>query len=400
MNPNDGPALCSGGTALIMTGGGARAAYQVGVLRALSELFAPGAPCPFPIICGTSAGAVNAAVLATDADDFRRAVRRLMTVWKNIHVDRVYRADPVGAIHNSARWIGTVLTGGVFNVKPISLLDNTPLKQMLERDLDFSAIERHIGAGHLSAFSVTCSGYSSGQSVTFYQGQPGVEGWKRARRIGLAMTIQPEHVLASSALPFIFQPVRINREYFGDGSMRQIAPVSPALHLGATKVMVIGVGRQLAPDGERVHTNGWPSLAQIAGHALNSIFLDSLEVDLERLQRINRTIDLIPGEILERTRYPLRRVDIRVLRPSEDLDKIALNYAQELPRTIRTLLAMVGGLKRNAATLLSYLLFERGYARALIRLGYKDTIARKDELAEFLHVAEPARPGAADAAAA
>ena len=376
-------------TAVIMTGGGARAAYQVGVLRALSELLPPAAPCPFPIICGTSAGAVNAAVLAADAHSFRRGVRRLMTVWKNMHVGHIYRADPLGAFGNSARWLGSVLTGGAQGAKPVSLLDSAPLETLLSRYLDLSAIQRNIDAGHLIAFSVTCSGYSSGESVTFYQARSGFENWKRARRIGIAMPITREHLLASSALPFIFRPVSINREYFGDGSMRQIAPVSPALHLGADRLLVIGVGRQLS-DNERVAANGHPSLAQIAGHALNSIFLDSLEVDLERLQRINRTLDLIPREILDSTHYPLRHVDFHVIRPSVDLERIALSHAHELPRTIRLLLRTVGGLQRNASTLLSYLLFERGYCRALIRLGYGDTMSRRDELLESLRATRPA----------
>ena len=203
------------------------------------------------------------------------------------------------------------------------------------------------------------------------------------------MPIAREHLLASSALPFIFTPMHINREYFGDGSMRQIAPVSPALHLGAEKLLVIGVGRQLV-ETERAAADGHPSLAQIAGHALNSIFLDSLEVDLERLQRINRTLDLIPREILESTRYPLRHVDFHVVRPSVDLEKIAAAHAEELPRTIRLLLRTVGGLQRNASTLLSYLLFERGYCRALIRLGYGDTMSRREELLAFLRDTETA----------
>ena len=373
-----------------MTGGGARAAYQVGVLRALSDLLPLKAPCPFPIICGTSAGAVNAAVLAADAHSFRRGVRRLMTVWKNIHVHHVYRADPVGALGNSARWIASIFTGGAQGARPVSLLDSTPLESLLGRYLDLTAIQRNIDAGHLTAFSVTCSGYSSGQSVTFYQAREGQENWQRARRVGVAMPITREHLIASSALPFIFRPVHINREYFGDGSMRQIAPVSPALHLGADKLLVIGIGRQLAPEGERPLAEGHPSLAQIAGHALNSIFLDSLEVDLERLQRINRTLEIIPREILDSTRYPLKRVDFRVVRPSVDLEKIAAAHAHELPRTIRMLLRTVGGLKRNASTLLSYLLFERGYARALIRLGYDDTMSRREELVAFLADTQPA----------
>ena len=387
MNESDRPR--QGQSAVILTGGGARAAYQVGVLRALTEFTAADAPCLFPIICGTSAGAVNAAVLAAHAQSFRLGVRRLLMVWKNVHVDHIYRADPVGALSNSARWFWAALTGGVFTDTPVALLDNTPLDQLLERHLDLGTIQHNIDAGNLSAFSVTCSGYGSGQSVTFYQGGVGLKNWQRARRVGVAMPITRQHLLASSALPFIFRPVHINREYFGDGSMRQIAPVSPALHLGASKVLVIGVGRQLAPEGERVPLNGYPSLAQIAGHALNSIFLDSLEVDLERLQRINRTIDIIPQEILDRTQYPLRRVDFKVIRPSVDLEKLATAHARELPRTIRFLLGAVGGLQRNASTLLSYLLFERGYCRALIRLGYQDTMERKEELSAFLGHPQP-----------
>jgi len=368
-----------------MTGGGARAAYQVGVLRALSELLPQQASSPFPIICGTSAGAINAAVLAADAGNFRRAVRRLMTVWKNFHVHHVYRADPVGAARNSARWIFTVLTGGAFTRRPVSLLDNSPLVELVKRDLDFSAIERCIERGDLGAFSVTCSGYTSGQSVTFFQGCPDLQPWKRARRIGIATPIALEHVVASSALPFIFPPVHINREYFGDGSMRQIAPVSPALHLGANRLLVIGVGRQLQErPAERANTDSHPSLAQIAGHALNSIFLDSLESDLERLQRINRTIEMIPPEVLDRTGYPLQHVDFRLLSPSVELERIAVRYAQELPRTIRVLLSTVGAMRQSGSNLLSYLLFEKSYCRALIQLGYQDTMARKDDLLTFL----------------
>ena len=370
---------------LIMTGGGARAAYQVGVLRALSEILPEHVRTPFPIICGTSAGAINAAVLAVDAGDFRRGVRRLMTVWKNFHVHHVYRADPWGAFSNSARWVLAVLTGGLSSPRPVSLLDNSPLAALLGAHVDFSAIQRAIDTGDLSAFSITCSGYTSGQSVSFFQGEPGLQPWQRARRIGIPMPITLDHLLASSALPFIFPPKHINREYFGDGSMRQIAPVSPALHLGADRLLVIGVGRQLQQQQtDRVKVSTHPSLAQIAGHALNSIFLDSLEVDLERLQRINRTIEMIPGDVLARTNYPLHIVDFRVISPSEELEKIALMHSHELPRTIRALLYTVGAMRRSGANLLSYLLFEKSYCRALIQLGYKDSMERKDELLAFL----------------
>jgi NTE family protein len=368
---------------LIMTGGGARAAYQVGVMRALHDMLPRGVANPFPIICGTSAGAINAAVLATDAHDFRRGVRRLMAVWKNFHVHQVYRADVWGALGNSAHWLLSAVSGGRLSNR-ISLLDNTPLASLLERYVDFPAIGRNIEAGHLAAFAVTCSGYTSGQSVTFYQGHASLAGWERARRVGVAMPIELQHLMASSALPFIFPPVKINREYFGDGSMRQIAPVSPALHLGADRLLVIGVGRQASQSAVRQPSEGYPPLAQIAGHALDSIFLDSLEVDLERLQRINRTLAIIPPETLAKNGYPLRAVDFRVITPSVPLSRIAAEYAHDLPRVIRGLLHTVGAMKRTGSNLVSYLLFEKSYCRALIRLGYQDTMAQRDDLLAFL----------------
>lgn len=368
---------------LIMTGGGARAAYQVGVMRALHDMLPRGVANPFPIICGTSAGAINAAVLATDAHDFRRGVRRLMAVWKNFHVDQVYRADVWGALGNSAHWLLGAVSGGRLSNR-ISLLDNTPLASLLERYVDFPAIGRNIEAGHLAAFAVTCSGYTSGQSVTFYQGHASLAGWERARRVGVAMPIELQHLMASSALPFIFPPVKINREYFGDGSMRQIAPVSPALHLGADRLLVIGVGRQASQSAVRQPSEGYPPLAQIAGHALDSIFLDSLEVDLERLQRINRTLAIIPPETLAKNGYPLRAVDFRVITPSVPLSRIAAEYAHDLPRVIRGLLHTVGAMRSTGSNLVSYLLFEKSYCRALIRLGYQDTMAQRDDLLAFL----------------
>jgi NTE family protein len=368
---------------LVLTGGGARAAYQVGVLRAIAELVPESVRNPFPIICGTSAGAVNAAVLAANGSDFRRGVRTLMTVWKNFRAYHVYRADPVGVFRNTLQWLTAVVAGGGLGRQtPVSLLDNSPLSELLRNRLDFSTIQSAIDAGDLMAVSITCSGYSSGQSVTFYQGVPGLQPWSRARRIGISMPIAPDHLLASSALPFIFPAVHINREYFGDGSMRQIAPVSPALHLGADRLLIVGVGRQLSHQPERTKTEGYPSLAKIAGHCLNSIFLDSLEVDLERLQRINRTLSMMPPEVAAKNAVSMQQVDFRLISPSEELERLATNFKHELPRAIRFLL--YGALRRSGSNLLSYLLFEKSFCRALIQLGYKDTMDRKDEILAFL----------------
>lgn len=372
-----------------MSGGGARAAYQVGVLRAISDLLPKDERNPFPIICGTSAGAINAAVLAMNASNFRRGVRELMLVWKNFSAHHVYRSDPVGVLRNSARWLlAAIAGGGLGRQTPVSLLDNAPLAELLRKRLDFSMIQTAIDAGDLSAVGVTCSGYASGQAVTFFQGAPELRPWQRARRIGVAMTLGPGHLLASSALPFIFPAIRINREYFGDGSMRQVAPVSPALHLGADRLLIIGVGRQLERSPERIKADFYPPLSHIAGHCLNSIFLDSLEVDLERMRRINRTLSLIPPEVAVQNGISLRPVDFRQMSPSRELEKIAAEYLHELPRTIRIL--FYGALKRSGSNLLSYLLFEKSYCRALIRLGYEDTMRYREDLMEFLGWCGPA----------
>ena len=369
---------------LILTGGGARAAYQVGFLRAVSHMLPRGAANPFQIICGTSAGAVNAAVMAAGATEFQRTVRRLMLVWKYFHAHQVYRSDVLSVISTGTKWLAAMMLGGLGRNNPTSLLDNAPLAQLLRRHLDFAGIRNSIESGALYALSVTASGYTSGQSVSFFQGVPGLAGWHRARRIGVPEMIDIDHLMASSALPFLFPAVPLRREFFGDGSMRQIAPISPALHLGADRVIVIGVGRQTGSVTERVKTIAYPSLAQIAGHALNSIFLDSLEVDVERLERINRTIRLISPEDRSRHDVQLREVDVLVIAPSEEIDRIAARHTRELPRAIRFLLRGLGATRTGGATLTSYLLFEPAYCRALIALGYKDTMAKREEVLRFI----------------
>ena len=366
---------------LVLTGGGARAAYQVGVLKAVRELLPFPDRNPFPIICGTSAGAVNAASLAVFSDNFEAGVEHLLDVWSNFHVRHVYRSDALSIARGGARWLAAMML--IKRSSPVSLLDNSPLAHMLSSGLDFGRIQENIDSGSLYAVSITCSGYSSGQSVSFFQGGADCQPWERSQRVGCAMPIRVEHLMASSALPFVFPAVKLNREYFGDGSMRQIAPISPALHLGADRVLVVGTGRQ-NQDAARVRSNAYPSLAQIAGHALNSIFLDSLYVDIERLQRINRTISLIPREKVLEAGLPLRKVDVLVASPSQPIERLVPRHVHELPRTVRFLLRGIGAMNRTGSNLASYLLFERGFCRALIELGYEDTMKRREEMRSFL----------------
>jgi len=368
---------------LILTGGGARAAYQVGVLKAIAELLPRYAHNPFSIICGTSAGALNAVTLAVNALSFRKGVLYLLNIWKNSHVDNIYRADPLGVLSNTVRWLTGLLFSslGINKLNRVSLLDNSPLVNFLAEALPCEKIQESIDAGVLYALSVTVSGYGSGQSVSFYQGVKNIRPWKRARRLGIPANLEIKHLLASAAIPFIFPAVRINREYFGDGSMRQIAPISSALHLGATRVMVIGVGQSGDESIRRNRIDDYPSLAQIAGHALNSIFLDSLEVDMERLQRINRTISAMPEDIRQKTN--MRHVDVLLIEPSQPIEKIAERYAVNLPWAIRFLLRLVGAMRRSGSNLVSYLLFEKNYCRALIDLGYQDAMKRKEEIIIF-----------------
>jgi NTE family protein len=369
---------------VILSGGGARAAYQVGVLRAIAAMLPRRAANPFAVICGTSAGAINATSLASNADRFDVGVARLAKIWGRLHVHDVYRTDLLGIARSVYQCLAALLTRRKRQSGPLSLLDCAPLSSLLGRMIDFSRIQSVIAAGHLSALSVTASSYVSGNSVTFFQGDGSHQPWRRAHRVGCPADIGLPHVLASCALPLVFPTVRIGGEHFGDGSMHQLAPVSAALHLGARRVLVIGVGS--TSPGERAASDSgvWPSPAQIAGHMLDAIFIDTLDMDLERLQRVNQTLAGVRQDTGPRSSPALKTIDTLVIRPTERMDVIAASHAQELPRAVRFLARRIGVLDPNGAGVLSYLLFESGYCRHLVDLGFSDGMARRSEILDFL----------------
>lgn len=366
---------------LVLTGGGARAAYQVGVLKAVADILPESMSHPFGIISGTSAGAINATALACYADNYRNAVYQIENVWKTFTPDKVYRTDPVGVLVNAARWLAALFIP--MPHRAVSLLDNSPLQVLLEHSMAFDNIQENIDEGALRALSVTASGYNSGHSVAFFQGSPDISSWKRFQRVGLRTKLSVKHLLASAAIPTIFPATRINREYYGDGAMRQLAPLSPALHLGAEKVFVVGVsGNRSAPQVRRP-TEGYPSLAQIGGHLLNSVFLDSLEYDVERLEKINDSLEMIPGHVLNKHGVRLRPIECLVISPSQCLDQIASRYAKTLPSTIRFFMSGIGATKSSGSSILSYLLFEKQFCNDLIDLGYNDAIDVRDNIEAF-----------------
>lgn len=368
--------------ALVLSGGGARAAYQVGVLKAIADIMPESTRNPFGIITGTSAGAINATALAANADNFRNAVYAIEHVWKSFRPDQVYRTDPMGVFACAGRWLGSLVLAS--RNRAVSMLDNAPLADLLADMVRFSNLREVIDAGYLRAISVTASGYNSGHSVAFFQGSPDISAWKRFQRVGLRTEIRLEHLLASSAIPAVFPAVRINREYFGDGAMRQLAPISPALHLGARKVLVVGVSGNRSAPQVRKPMEGYPSLAQISGHLLNSVFLDSLEYDIERLERVNKTLELIPPAVRAKTGSSLKPIGSLVISPTQSLDQIASKYLHVLPPTIRVFLHGIGATRSSGSSILSYLLFDRRFCSELIALGYHDAMAQADGIARFM----------------
>ncbi len=372
---HNSPAKC---TALILPGGGARGAYQVGVLKAIGELLDQQRN-PYPVICGTSAGAINAAVLASHAHEFDVGIERLDHFWRSMHCERIYRTDAWTVFRSGMRFAITLLSGGLIKTNPKAFLDNSPLRSFLQKNLELEGIQRALDEDALRAVAVTASGYASASAISYFQAGAGMEDWQRERRKGVSTLINVSHLLASAALPIIFPAERIGNEYFGDGGMRMVAPLSPAIHLGAQRILIIGT-RDEKPDLPPEVPMEYPSAGEIGGYLMDTIFMDRLNADLARLRRINKTLSLVPEE--RRIDAGLIEIDSLVIRPSKDLRYVTREHVGDIPPSVQLLLRTLGGWGRDWR-MASYLLFESGYCSELIDLGYQDGLNSEAEIRQF-----------------
>jgi len=362
---------------LLLSGGGARAAYQVGVLRAIAELLPKDASTPFHIISGTSAGALNAASLACHAHRLRTGVRLLEYVWKNISSEQIYTPQSGKLLGSASIMLLSSMRTKNTDV-PRSLLDNSPLLALLQRVLKLDKIQRNIDRGLLDALSITTSAYSTGESVSFYQGMKGLSDWEGPHRIGRRGQISHAHLMASSALPVLFPAVKIDDQFYGDGAVRQLAPTSTPIHLGATRLLAIGVSGNRSKTPLENKMSAAPSISQIIGHILNSAFVDTLDNDLEFLRDMNGVLDHLPQRMRNSGKISAQKIELLEISPSTEINILATEFYDELPKQ------MAKHIKPDtSSTLLSLVLFEKGFCSALGKMGYEDALAKESEIKQF-----------------
>lgn len=366
-----------------MSGGGARGAYQAGVVKALAEICKEiGRPDAFRVITGVSAGAINATFLAARHDDFLRSANKLADIWCHLNINQVFRTDIRSFGNIGFHWATDILTSGFVSSKRANfLLDASPLFQFLTDHIDFANIRRNLDSGLIDSVALSATDYANSTNITFVSSSQPYKDWKRTRRISEAAEIELHHVCASAAIPLFFAPVAIGDRYFGDGCLRNTAPLSPAIHLDADSLLVIGV--QHTPPGEPQTPvqSAVPSIARILSVLLNSVLLDGVAIDVERLNRINNTMSLVPEA--DRKKAALRLVNCLHISPSEDISAIAYQEYEKLPRSIRYLVGGLGN-KDDAGNLVSYLLFVPSYCERLTDLGYGDAQARREEIVPFI----------------
>jgi len=377
-----------------MTGGGARGAYQAGVLRRIGEIKrVQSRGNPFPIIGGSSAGAINGSALATGSDDFVAATQVISRLWAKLRPSDVFRCDLLTQAHTSITWILDLSFGGILgggNAR--SLLDASPLRHFLNKHLNCERIQSNIKQGHLYALAISATNYHSGKSYLFIQGKKGHPMWNRSRRVTLATKITVEHICASAAIPFIFQPVRLQTArgtaFFGDGCVRLHQPLSPIIHLGAEKILAIGVRGESLEHQEEAADDRGPSLAEVMGVLFNVIFLDHLTTDIEHLERLNGLLG--NGKVNQagvQNSDRVRSLRSLLIAPSVDLTQVARQHQRDMPYLIQYFVNSLGRDAASCADLMSYLLFESKYTTALIDIGYNDACKRIDEIEDFLYSA-------------
>ncbi len=381
----------SGATALVLGGGGARGAYQAGVMRAIARIYPD---LEFPILAGISAGAINTAFVAAHGTTFGQAADELASLWLSITPEQVYRVDAPSLTRNAVRWGWRLASGGMSdaNEQTRGLVDTAPLRQLLRRALSNDAdgtidgIERNIASGRLQAVALSATSYSTGQAVTWVQGG-GFRLWQRPQRRSELARLGIEHVLASSALPLLFPAIRVGREWYGDGGIRLTAPLSPALHLGAARILTISTRRaRTRVEADVSQIVGYPPPAQVLGVLYNAVFLDLIDQDILRLKLLNHLLANVP----EGQRRGMREVDILVLRPSEDLGRMARQYEPRLPAALRFLTRGWGTRRTTSPDVLSLVMFQPDYIRALIELGEKDVKAQTGRIDAFFRRASAA----------
>lgn len=372
--------------ALVLPGGGARAAYQVGVLKAIAELL-PKARNPFPIVVGTSAGAVAAAVIGSEAYRWQRAVGALEQVWANFHVDQVFRADTRSMLRSGVHWMLSLFSGGYLLPPPRALFDNSPLRELLERRIDWRHLQRSIRGGHIKALALSATSYTNASSVAFFQGVDELHDWSRQQRLGRRTELTIDHLMASMGVPFLFPPVMLGNEYFGDGAQRQLWPLSPAIHFGADRLLVIGVraesGAGVTPRPRTLMEP--PTPGQMFGFMLDTLFMDQIYANVEHVARLNQILESAP-----QTLPGMHKIATMMIAPSQDLRMIATRHIGSLPRSLRALLRVMGAKGTGGAQLASYLMFESSFTQELIELGYRDALGQKESLMSFLCGEPPA----------
>ncbi|MEO7161500.1 MAG: patatin-like phospholipase family protein [Bdellovibrionia bacterium] len=385
---------------LVLTGGGARAAFQAGVLKGVTEILGSrSVPAdqenqfsreflPFSVIAGISAGAINAAFLASHAANFSEATAHLCDLWNNLQIDQVLDTNLSALSRIGMHWMRDLSLGGILGSSRANhLLETTPLKHFLAGKINFKEIQNNINSKVLKGVALSVTNYRTGTAISFFDGDPSIQPWLRSSRIGLRSTLLLEHVLASASIPVLFAPVQIGHSFYGDGGIRMTSPLSPAIHLGAEKILAIGIrysrSDEYTLEINRTQSMAKVTLADISGVMLNAAFLDTLESDIERMERINQTLSMMPEEIRKSHPQRLRPIPVLTIRPSQDLGTLASEQFHLFPRMLRYMLKGIGASDQQGWDLLSYLAFDKHYTGCLMELGYRDALAMKEEILEF-----------------